>query len=91
MKTAGPSPEALFSIRDTLILLTGDCDIAQRPDGVFCEKHNRPAVEGGKCDYLMTRFSRREGEEQSKAQVQQYINEILGVRDPKTARRLSGF
>jgi len=91
-KTAGPNPETLFSIRDTLLLLTGDCDIVQRPDGVFCEKHGRPAIEGGmKCDYLATRFSRKEGEEQSKTQVQQYINEILGVRDPKTARRLAGY
>jgi len=87
----GTDQGSLISIRDTLLLLTGECEIVQRQDGVFCEKHGRPVIEGGtRCDYLASRFARREGERQSKAQVQQYINEVLGVKDPGVASRLSG-
>jgi hypothetical protein len=86
------SRQALFSIRDTLLLLTGDCEIHQRQEGAFCEKHGRQVIGGGmKCDDLLTRFSRRRGEEESKAQIQQYVNEILGVKDPRTVKRLTGF
>jgi hypothetical protein len=88
----GTSPETLFSIRDTLLLLTEDCLVAERPEGLFCEKHNLPVIKGEtRCRYLASRFATHEGEERSKAQVQQYVNEILGIKDPKTVKRLTGF
>jgi len=88
---SGTSPETLFSIRDTLLLLTEDCVVAERPEGFFCEKHNLPVMKGEtRCKYLASRFSSKEGEEKSKAQVQQYVNDLLGIRDPKTVKRLTG-
>ena len=88
----GTSPETLFSIRDTLLLLTEDCVVVERPEGIFCEKHNLPVTKGEtRCKYLASRFSSNEGEERSKAQVQQYVNDLLGIKDPKTVKRLTGF
>ncbi|HXW95624.1 MAG TPA: hypothetical protein VEJ19_07955 [Nitrososphaerales archaeon] len=88
----GANPEALFSIRDTLLLLTEDCLVVERPEGLFCEKHSLPVMKGAtRCKYLASRFANNEGEQQAKAQVQQYVNEILGVKDPKTVKRLTGF
>ena len=88
----GTDPQALFSIRDTILLLTGDCDVVERPDGLFCQKHSTPVRPGkSKCEYLVSRFAGNQSEEKSKAQVQQYVNEVLGVKDPKTVKRLTGF
>ena len=87
----GSSPETLFSIRDTILLLTEDCVVVERPEGTFCEKHNLPVTKGEtRCKYLVSRFSSNEGQEKSKAQVQQYVNDLLGIRDPKTVKRLTG-
>lgn len=92
LEPGGTSTETLFSIRDTLLLLTEDCRVVERPEGLFCEKHSLPVTKGGtRCKYLAARFASNEGEENSKAQVQQYVNEVLGIRDPKTVKRLTGF
>jgi len=89
---SGTDPETLFSIRDTLLLLTEDCVVVERPEGLFCEKHSLPVGKGGtRCKYLASRFASNEGEEKSKAQVQQYVNDILGIRDPNTVKRVTGF
>ena len=88
----GTNPETLFSIRDTLLLLTEDCVVVERPEGMICEKHNLPVTKGEtRCKYLASRFASKEGEEKSKAQVQQYVNDLLGIKDPKTVKRLTGF
>jgi len=88
----GTSPETLFSIRDTLLLLTEDCLVVERPEGTFCEKHSLPVMKGAtRCKYLASRFASNEGGEKSKALVQQYVNDILGIKDPKTVKRLTGF
>ena len=88
----GTGPEAVFSIRNTLLLLTEDCMVVERPEGHFCEKHSLPVMKGAtRCKYLASRFASNEREQRSKAQVQQYVNEILGIRDPKTVKRLMGF
>jgi hypothetical protein len=87
----GTDPQTLFSIRDTILLLTGDCDVVERPDGPFCQKHSTPVKPGkSKCEYLASRFAANDSEEKSKAQVQQYVNEVLGVKDPKSIKRLTG-
>jgi len=87
----GTDPQTLFSIRDTILLLTGDCDVVERPDGLFCQKHSTPVKSGkSKCEYLVSRFAGNQGEEKSKNQVQQYVNEVLGIRDQKTLKRLTG-
>jgi hypothetical protein len=88
----GTSPETLFSIRDTLLLLTEDCLVVEHPEGLYCEKHSLPVMKGAtRCKYLASRFASNEGQEKSKAQVQQYINDTLGIKDQKTVKRLTRF
>ena len=83
--------ETLFSIKDTLLLLTGGCEVAERREGLYCEKHGRPVQPGGRgCDYLSSHFSRGDSESRSKAQLQQYVNDILGIKNPDNVRRLTG-
>ena len=66
--------------------------MVERPEGLFCAKHETPLKPGrARCDYLAGRLSASNGEEKSRAQVQQYVNEILGIRDAEIARRLTGF
>jgi hypothetical protein len=83
--------EALVSIKDTLTLLTGVCEIVQRSHGRYCEKHGRPVPPGGKvCDYLATHFASKDSETRSKAQIQQYVSELLGIKNPDNVKRLTG-
>ena len=82
--------DTLLSIKQSLLLLTADCEVSYRPEGRFCEKHGLPVAEGkDRCDYLAERISKG-GEESSKAQIQHYVNDVLGIRDPKTVKRLAG-
>jgi hypothetical protein len=81
--------ETLASIKDTLVLLTSECEITVSQTGRRCEKHQLPVSgEGNRCGYLASRFAA--GMEDQKSRIQQYVNEILGVRDPKVAKRLTG-
>jgi hypothetical protein len=83
--------DSLLSIKQSLLLLTGGCAISPRQDGYFCEKHGRPVGRGeNRCDYIANRFSTAVGQNSSKAQVQQYVNDILGIKDPRNVRRLTG-
>jgi hypothetical protein len=83
------SLETLASIKDTLALLTSDCEITSGQTGRRCEKHQLPVSgEGNRCGYLASRFAASAVDQ--KSQIQQYVNEILGVRDPKVAKRLTG-
>ena len=38
----GVNPETLLSIRDTILLLTEDCEVVERAEGLFCAKHETP-------------------------------------------------
>ena len=81
--------EAFVSIKDTLLLLTGGCEISNRQDGIYCDKHQRYLKEGeSRCTYLTERFA--DGERRSKAELQRYVNETLGIRDQKLVKRLTG-
>lgn len=83
--------ETLVSIKDTLMLLTGGCQVTQRPQGPYCEKHGRPVPPGGvACDYVSTRFASNDSEDRSRKQMEQYVSEVLGVRSPENVRRLAG-
>jgi len=86
---APASLETLVSIKDTLLVLTSECDVRYRQDGRYCEKHGLPVGEGNsRCGYLASRLAA--STEDQKARIQQYVNEILGVRDPKLVKRLTG-
>jgi hypothetical protein len=86
----GATYQSLLSIKQSLLLLTGGCEITPRRDGYFCEKHGRPVKEGeSRCDYLSDRFA-AVSETNSKTQIQHYINDILGIKDPRNVKRLTG-
>jgi hypothetical protein len=83
--------QSLLSIKQSLLLLTGGCEITPRQDGYFCDKHGRPVREGESgCDYLADRFAAAVSETSSKTQMQQYVNGILGIKDPRNVKRLTG-
>jgi hypothetical protein len=85
------SYESLLSMKQSLLLLTGGCEISPRREGYFCEKHGRAVKQGeSRCDYLANRFSAAIGETSSKAQMQHYVNDILGIKDPQYVKRLAG-
>lgn len=82
--------EDLRYIEETILTLTGACEICQYSTGPFCNKHKHEIKPG---DPRCPDFARRLPEDPkkaSKAQVQQYVNNTLGVRDAKYARRLTG-
>jgi hypothetical protein len=83
------SLETLASIKDTLVLLTSGCEITLSQTGRRCERHQLPVNgEGDRCGYLASRFAA--STEDQKSLIQQYVNETLGVRNPKVAKRLTG-
>jgi hypothetical protein len=85
------SYESLLSIKQGLFMLTGGCEIYSRREGYFCKKHGRPVKQGeSRCDYLANRFSAAVGETSSKVQIQHYVNDILGIKDPQNVKRLAG-
>lgn len=83
--------ENLLSIKQSLLLLTGGCEISEHQDGYYCDKHGRKvARRDSRCDYVAEQFSSSTAREQSRAQIQRYVNDILGVKDPALVRRLTG-
>jgi hypothetical protein len=81
--------DAVVSIKETMLLLTGICDVVERNDGTYCEKHQRRVKRGDtRCDYIAERLA--EGQDKSKKQIQEYVNDVLGIRDPRIAGRLTG-
>ncbi|MDA4124087.1 MAG: hypothetical protein OK438_01360 [Thaumarchaeota archaeon] len=87
-----PLDETLLAIRSTLIELTEGCEIRERSTGLYCVKHERPVEKDRiRCDFLVRRERREGKEDPSKAQIQEYVNEILGIRDDRTVKRLTGL
>lgn len=86
----GESMQTLLTIRDTLQVLTGACEVCQFNSDSFCEKNRWVIKEGDpRCDYFARRLSRQPGEDPTKARVQAYVNDILGIRG-NTFQRLTG-
>ncbi len=83
--------DTLVSIEQSLLLMTEGCDIVPRSEGYFCQRHQRKVTgRSERCDFLADRFNRAKGGTESKAQLQDYINDILGIKDPKSVKRLMG-
>ena len=90
--TASEAKQAadLKYINDTILLLTGGCEICQHSVGPFCQKHKHRIQIG---DPRCADFERRLPEDprqKSRAQVRQYVSERLGVTDGKSVSRLTG-
>ena len=86
-----PLDENLMSIKATLLEITTACDIRESRTGPYCERHEQPADEGARrCQYFSRRMAQAAGANDTKAQVQEYVIDILGIRDATTVRRLTG-
>jgi hypothetical protein len=87
----GAENETLLSIKQTLLLLTGGCEVTTKQDGLYCDKHRRVIAKGEtRCDYVAERLSKNDGKENTKEEIQRYVSDILGVRDPKMIHRFTG-
>ncbi len=86
----GRQYESLLSIEQSLLLLTGGCQAIERTGGHYCERHRRRIPTGEtRCGYVAEHYSHLGGAEQ-KARMQQYVNDLLGIKDLRTVRRLIG-
>ena len=80
--------EVLHSFRESLMLLTGGCEVCHHSVGSYCEMNKRPVKPGDpRCGYFAQRYE--DSEEASKAQVQRYVNDILGISG-RNSKRLVG-
>ncbi|MDA4120942.1 MAG: hypothetical protein OK404_00870 [Thaumarchaeota archaeon] len=86
-----PLDENLMSIRATLLEITTACDIRELATGPYCDRHGQEAEEGAvRCHYFSRRMAQSAGAENSKSQIQEYVIDVLGIRDATTVRRLTG-
>jgi hypothetical protein len=82
--------EDMRYIRETILLLTGGCEVCKHSVGPFCKLHGRPIDIGDpRCADFARRFP-EDPESASRAQVQKYVNDTLGIREKRNSRRLTG-
>jgi hypothetical protein len=82
--------EDMRYIRETILNLTGGCEVCIYSVGPFCKKHGRPIKPGDpRCEFFARRFSGNP-EEASNAQVRRFVNDTLGIKDKRTVMRLTG-
>lgn len=90
-REAGSRIQTLLSIRDSLRALAGTCGDCLNTDGSRCTVQMRGVNPGDPaCDDFLRREPRPSGEDRSKAQLQALVNQLLGVKDPALAKRLTG-
>jgi hypothetical protein len=86
-----PLDENLMSIKATLLEITTACEIRELPTGPYCERHGQESEEGAaRCHYFSRRMAQSAGADATKAQVREYVIDVLGIRDATTVRRLTG-
>ncbi len=77
-------------VRDTILLLTGGCEICQHSTGPFCQKHAHAIKLGDpRCDDFARRIP-DDPQKASRAQVQRFVNGALGITDRRSVLRLTG-
>jgi len=82
--------EELRYVRETILLLTGGCEICQHSTGPYCNKHQRPIRPGDpRCEFFARRLA-DDPEKARRAQVQYYIHDRLGIGENRAVRRLTG-
>jgi hypothetical protein len=87
-----PLSDSLQYFKQTLVQLTEGCHPVESSRGAYCEKHGRPMELGRtRCDYLVEKMTRGGIEDTPKAQIQEYVKDVLGVRDPGSIKRLTGY
>lgn len=84
--------EVLSSISATLTAMTGGCGSCTHWGDDFCSKHHKRMDEADpRCDQFVRRLPKDGGHVAAEKQIQEYINDILGISDKQRARRLSGI
>jgi hypothetical protein len=82
--------EDMRYIQETILRLTGGCEICQYSVGPYCNKHKHPIQIGDpRCDD----FARRLSENPvlaSRAQVKEFVYGTLGIKNNRSVRRLTG-
>jgi len=82
--------EDMRYIRETILLLTGGCEVCTHSVGPFCKKHSHPIQIGDpRCGDFARRFPENP-ETASRAQARQFVNDTLGIKDRRNVRRLAG-
>jgi len=82
--------EDLRYLEESILLLTGACEICQLATGPYCTKHKRPIKLGDpRCEFFTRRLP-EDPEKASRNQVQRYVNEKLGIKNKDSVRRLVG-
>jgi hypothetical protein len=82
--------EDMRYIQETILRLTGGCEICQYSAGPFCKKHRHPIQPGDpRCSDFARRFP-EDPETASKVQVRHFVSDTLGIKDKKTVKRLTG-
>jgi hypothetical protein len=85
----GASMQTLLAIRDTLKVITGACEVCQFNEASVCQKHWHVIKEGDpRCDDFARRLSWKPGEEPDRKYVQEYVYDVLGIRE-STLERLT--
>ena len=82
--------EVMRYISETILTLTGGCEVCVHSVGPFCKKQRRPIKPGDpRCEFFARRFSGNPKEAASD-QVRRYISDNLGIKDKRTVGRLTG-
>jgi len=98
-REAGNRDEAQFDpslaedmryIRETILILTGGCEVCMYSVGPLCKKHGHTIQIGDpRCGDFARRFPENP-ETASRAQVRQFVGNTLGIKDRRNVRRLEG-
>jgi len=82
--------EDLRYIRETILLLTGGCEICQHSTGPYCNKQRRSIKPGDpRCEFFARRLS-DDPNKARKAQERRIISERFGISEDRSVRRLTG-
>lgn len=87
----GTGDESLLAVRASLLKLTGGCEVCRYSSGLYCERDGQPVrKDGSRCGYFDRPWLHAGNENPSNIQIMRYVNDILGIRDRRSVKRLTG-
>ena len=82
--------EDMRYIQETILTLTGGCEVCQHSVGPFCKKHKHPIEPGDpRCEDFARRLP-EDPDSASRAQARRFVKDTLGIRDERSVDRLIG-
>jgi hypothetical protein len=91
LEESGADRKTLILIQDSLKEMTGGCGICLNREGTLCTIRALPVKESDpRCDSFERKVHYEANEDISKKVIQEYVNGILGIRDPRSVKRLTG-